>query len=99
MTNSVQEKLSTTTPTQDPTTPATDTKDFVSDKGTSFKIATVPSGLFYIKMEAGGKRPPLCDGLFTSKKLAVVALEQYLQENDRAGYAQFPSKKAVNGKS
>lgn len=91
MTNSNRAKLNVATGPTEEITPATEAK-FVSDKGTPFSIRVRDSGLFYIKMNAGGKIPPMCEEHFTTPRLAEVALSTYLKANDRAGYAEYPDK-------
>lgn len=78
------------TSTEDQTTQ--DTAEYVSNKGTEFDISRTESGLYFIRMKAGGKKPPLCDELFTRKPQAEYALEMYLKQGDRTGYAKYPSK-------
>ncbi len=65
---------------------------FVSKRGTEFEIKNTETGLYHIKMKAGGKRPPLCDEFFTSFKAAEQALELYLTKHDPLNLATYPSK-------
>jgi hypothetical protein len=55
----------------------------VSPKGSRFKIKTDTTGLFYIDMENGGIRPPVCAGKYTSFKQAKRVLDTYFEANPK----------------
>lgn len=92
MTNSKQEGNSTTIGMTGRTT-QDDDKRFVSKRGTEFVVKTKPNGLFYIDMAQGGKRPPMCDELFTSRRFAEERLITYLGQHDPLNLAEYPGKK------
>lgn len=80
------------TGTEAPTSPDDAVKEFVSARGTPFSIKVRDNGLYFIEMNAGGKRPPFCDELFTSHSLAENTLTRYLRGNDVLGVAKYPDK-------
>lgn len=48
-------------------------------RGGKFTIKTDRAGFFYVHMESGGKRPPICDQKFTTRKLVKSALDRYFK--------------------
>jgi hypothetical protein len=66
--------------------------EFISKRGTPFKIEPTQGGLWKVKMLGGGKTPPLCEEQFTSYNRARVQLEKYLTQHDPLDYAIYPSK-------
>ena len=95
MTNSNQEKLKAATSQTAPTTPDADERadnDYVSDRGTVFKLVQLSSGLWIIRMNKGGSVPQMCTEMYTGRKEAEKELEKYLRTTDRLGDAKFPNK-------
>jgi hypothetical protein len=90
MTNSVRDKRSTNTGTEERTSP--ETGEFVSNRGTKFEIVQIFNGLWKINMCKGGAAPQICDGFYTNRNEAVRVLSMYLRKGDRLGLAVYPDK-------
>lgn len=65
---------------------------FIDDKGRPYKIYIKKNGFYGIIAEGQGAQPALAEEGFTGYARAKKALETYLMQNDRVGFADYPSK-------
>lgn len=68
------------------------TEKYKTENGFELQIQPMANGLYEIVPLSGGKRPRVCDEMFTSHLRARKALIEYIESKDVLGYGEHPER-------